>query len=404
MAQFRPYGGHEQRVVSDLSRFDYEGAGIPLRKPSVTPSEISSSKLTLDTIIPLYSSRIDERDNRGYSPLPTVETPAEHEHDLSSLPEVIDPPTPKSLVRIRKKHISVGVQVPQDNPNLLVGPTPPPKESVRPPRIPENVPENDLPPMPQPQAEKSRAQFADAEVGSLSSKRKQLEQDLIKSVMNRPLVKFHADRFGPDFAGKEITISVNFFIYLFEIMFCIIEIVISSVLLDNDSMIPVDVYRYFIADGVMGLIISLLLIFQAITYERRNGSFYCLAVTIMKLVAFILIVSVVFPSPNYAYFQIWELRRAVGAFIIISMFLWLTNLIMFVTTLYISRLNLLQELNFDYSDQGLDDKFNKRGIVTEKEEDLKEFYLNENGEMFALTEDWEKEQYKGRNKILVYTF
>ena len=30
--------------------------------------------------------------------------------------------------------------------------------------------------------------------------------------------------------------------------------------------------------------------------------------------------------------------------------LWVTNMTMFVTTLYISRLDLLEELNFDYSE------------------------------------------------------
>ena len=79
---------------------------------------------------------------------------------------------------------------------------------------------------------------------------------------------------------------------------------------------------------------------------------------------------------------------------------------MFLTTLYISRLNLLEDLNFDYDQRGLNEEFNTR--VTKKKtaniEDLKEFYLNENGEMHALLDDEEREKYKNNNKILVYTF
>ncbi|KAG5420500.1 hypothetical protein I9W82_002381 [Candida metapsilosis] len=79
---------------------------------------------------------------------------------------------------------------------------------------------------------------------------------------------------------------------------------------------------------------------------------------------------------------------------------------MFLTTLYISRLNLLEDLNFDYDQRGLNEEFNSR--VTEKKtansEELKEFYLNENGEMHALLGDEEREKYKNNNKILVYTF
>ena len=53
------------------------------------------------------------------------------------------------------------------------------------------------------------------------------------------------------------------------------------------------------------------------------------------------------------------MRRGMGAIVIISTFLWVTNMVMFVTTLYISRLNLLEDLNFDYSRKGINDEFNQ---------------------------------------------
>ncbi|RLV90190.1 Cytochrome P450 52A11 [Spathaspora sp. JA1] len=260
------------------------------------------NKLTLDTIIPLYSSRIDEGSNQRYSPLPTsepiervqVEEEVEEEEQVVSMPEIIQERSPARL----RQRFSVGVQVPQDNPMMIPAPSPPPKDPPKPMMMSPGQVSNQLPEMPQPQAQ-PKVQFAEHETESLSSRKKQLEQDLIKQVMNRPLFRFNSDRFGPEFVGKEFIISTNLFLYSFEVIFSIIEIVLGSVLLNNDFDIPVDLYRYFIADGVMGLIIALLLIFQAITYEKRNGSFYCLATTIMKIVAFSLIVSVVFPTDRF---------------------------------------------------------------------------------------------------------
>ncbi|ODV66429.1 hypothetical protein HYPBUDRAFT_153275 [Hyphopichia burtonii NRRL Y-1933] len=51
------------------------------------------------------------------------------------------------------------------------------------------------------------------------------------------------------------------------------------------------------------------------------------------------------------------MRKAASAFIIISTFVWMTDLVMFLTTLYISRLNLLNDINFDYSNSGTNDNF-----------------------------------------------
>ena len=71
--------------------------------------------------------------------------------------------------------------------------------------------------------------------------------------------------------------------------------------------------------------------------------------TICKFVSFIFIISHIFPHNTYATHEIWQMRRGVGAIIIILRFM-VTNMTMFVTTLYISRLDLLEELNFDYSE------------------------------------------------------
>ena len=410
MPVFRPYGGEDLRLVSDLSRFDYEqGHPQKIRSRNATPTD-PSSKITVNTIIPLYSTKIE--DGNEYNALPDKDLPPEpqpgmHPYKMMKVhytpPPVIEnkPSIPQIQVqKVRQpKMISVGVQVTPKTQD----PTPKsPTQIVTVPK--DGIISNELPAMLQP---------TDVLGGStrlsISSRQKQLEHDLIKNVMNRPLLKIKADRFGPDWEDKYIVISTNFFLYLLEVSSSIIEIVIASILLDQDYFISKNIYRYFIADGVLTLIIALMLICRLLDFEKRNGSFYCLAATIMKFVSFILIISTVFPQASYPTREDWHLRRTVGAFIIISTFLWVMNLIMFLTTLYISRLNLLEDLNFDYSTKGLSDEFNKpkkdrKKLEPKAEEQLQEFFLNENGEMYALTEDWEKEQYKTHNKILVYTF
>lgn len=372
---FRPYGGDDIRVVSDLSRFDYQpDQKIRSRNPtppSTINDNVSSSKLTLDTIIPLYSSKIDERPK--YSPLRQQEDRST-QYPSPPIP-VKEEPTITIPKREKKKvRYSIGVQVPQDNGGISMtnnpappapvpvpvpapAPPPPPPKDIAPRLMPypqdiNNA--NNLPPMPQPTSQLYPQQqlpplpYKDS--SSITSPQKRLEKKLIKQVMNRPVIQFKADRFGQNYEGEYFTISANFVIYVFEVCCSVVEIVLSSILLQRDQDIGVGYYRYFLADGIISLIVSLLFALQVINYEIRNGIFYCLVSTICKFVSFIFIISHIFPHNTYATHEIWQMRRGVGAIIIISTFLWVTNMTMFVTTLYISRLDLLEELNFDYSE------------------------------------------------------
>ncbi|KAI5968265.1 hypothetical protein CANMA_002481 [Candida margitis] len=439
---FRPYGGDDYRIVSDLSRFEYNnGNKLPRlrRSRNTTPTnsdftEIESStsstaKLTIDGFLPFYASQVDNDYNNNesgsyYGSLQSKDFSVQGEESFSH-------PLP---IR-REQQVSIGVQVPQDNAFLRPPPQVPPKDiptrtqSQReflpyPPSIFESndtppYDNNALPPLPQPQpqlqprGEKMYAkvtQFDNGDNDSLMSRQKNLEHDLIKSVMNQPLISFKTGKLGDRYYGRKITITVNLILYLFEICCSIIEIVLSSVLLQQDSSITVGVYRYFIADGVITIIVALLFTMQIVTYEKRNGSFYCTAAVVFKLISFIMIIAYIFPYNHKQTQRVWSIRRALGAFIIISTFVWICNLVMFLTTLYISRLNLLEDLNFDFDQRGLNDEFNvkagdyRRGDNDGDKDRLKAFYLNENGEMYALHDNEEREKYSKNNKILVYTF
>ena len=455
---FRPYGGEDIRVVSDLSRFDFGGTDQKIRSRNTTPTNTnmlvednddnaSSSKLTLDTIIPLYSSKIHE--GSKYNQLRQNENqrnPSTQSNPLRE--EQINIPK-RDQKKSKKVTYSYAVQVPQDHLGYVKEsqpPIPPPKDATIRNSTGTPYPDNALPPMPQP-SDLNQPRFAssgqqqqripsgrDGDDSTLTAQQK-LERDLIQQVMNHPVIGIRGERFGEQYQDKHFTIGANFVLHVFEVCCSVVQIVLSSILLQKDHDISGGYYRYILADGIISLVISLLFALHIINYEIRNGSFYCLTATICKFASFIVIITTIFPEQNYRTYDIWSMRRGIGAIIIVSTFLWVINLVMFITTLYISRLNLLEEINFDYSYKGIMEESSQRAPIhksrydyyennddgsslrrsnsnqrkrhsreEQQEEPLKEFYLNQNGEMYELHEEWEKEQYRGRNKILVYTF
>lgn len=253
---------------------------------------------------------------------------------------------------------------------------------------------------------------------SFTSKQQKTENHLVKSVMNRRLFSFKPGNIMNDegFEGREVVITINFLLYLFEMTVAIIIIILSSVLVREDHDISSGIYKYFIADSAISLIVSVLFMTTIVNFEKRNGSFYVTCACVMSLVSFIITVSTVIPSDACKTASICSTRKANSAFLIISFFLWLIDLVMFLTTLYISRLNLLSELNFDYSNKGLEKEFNKSlsdGSTVNFNQDhgddlldprsgqpLRQYYLNEMGEMYELTDEFDV---RGKNKIIVYT-
>lgn len=369
MLAFRPYGNHEVHVVSDTSRFEY---GVPRnRSRNTTPTSIDdekSSNITFDSIIPPYSSRV----YRHGQPIPQ----------------------PQGLHNI-SEHL-LAIPKTRSYPNLQKDMPPVP---------------GDLPPVMDTQAYTAlQNETASVSLQLMNSRQKRLEEDLIKRVMNRPLLSIPArylvgtERYG----NKMVNISANFFLYLFELLFSVSVVTLSGICLNLDHGLGKGFYQFFMADAIISLFVSLLFITTVINFEKRNGSFYCLAATILKVVSFIMVTSHVIPQPCGTK-TVCSIRRAISSMIIISTFLWIGNLVMFLTTLYISRLNLLNDINFDYSDKGLNEAYNEPLDEKRPYDDLrdpmtgqplKEFFLDESGDMYEIQHRLEVE---GKNKIIVYT-
>lgn len=278
--------------------------------------------------------------------------------------------------------------------------------------------DKDLPPIMNPQEYYQHQQssldsvYKSNETTSLSSRQKRVENHLVKSVMNNALFTIPTGNLLKNddfFENDEFVVTANFILYFFEFIVALMIAILSGVLLSRDHHGNPGVYRYFIVDSVISMIISLLFITTIINFEKRNGSFYCTAATILSLVSFVMTISYVIPNNNCPASSVCSLRKANSAFVIISFFLWLTDLVMFLTTLYISRLNLLEDINFEYSSRGLAHGFNKSlssqstlnvDTTDQKGQPLKEYYLTEAGEMYELSEDFD---ISNKNKIIVYT-
>lgn len=274
-----------------------------------------------------------------------------------------------------------------------------------------NMFDENLPPAMDPQSYQQGRKPSHTSLQSTTSKQKRLEHDLIHSVMNRPLISIPAGHFiGLErYQEKRFTIATNYILYLFEIFFGIAVITLAAILIGKDPQVGKGLYQYFIADSSVSLAVALLFITTVINFEERNGSFYCVAATLMKIASFIMITSHIIPMDCLS-LNICGMRKALSALLIISTFLWVANLTMFLTTLYISRLNLLDDINFDFSEKGVQKKFNEplpepsiQRELTDPEtgQPLREFYLNENGEMYEIDDTMDV---KGKNKIIVYTF
>lgn len=439
---FRPYSG-DNSVVADSSRFEFDDHLAPRnRSRDASPLTIddANSSTTFSTIIPPYSTRINKpkllnqpsspifNDNLSYSDNrhPSIKLPSNHDAQLrfSSLiyPEEIIydkqrqqqlknnplPPTPPS-----KEYDGNYFSNPMNNFYQIQQPLQSPPLQSHPyqqPQIHEQTPYNTshkydihLPPQMDP------ATY----VGQVSkSKQKQLEHDLVKQVMNPSTWKITRKQEIDQDNWVDIEYSVSLFavLHVFEVICGIITISLSSILLDRDESINPGYYRYLLSDLVITLAISFLLLTKAVNYESRNGVFYSTLATIMKIVSFIIVTAIIIPNNDCHIPQACPMRKALSSFIIICTFLWLVNCVIFLTTLYISHLDLLRNIpnsiNNDEKVDSLPPQPTPGGgtpsidYIDEKSGPLlKEYFLNDQGEMHELTKEI---NIANKRKVIVY--
>lgn len=174
------------------------------------------------------------------------------------------------------------------------------------------------------------------------------KQDLVKQVMNLSFIVHQRRQVDQEqMVDTEYLILGLGVIHIFEVICCIILTTILAILLDRDDSIAKGYYQYVLADLTITLAISILFLTRAINYESRNGVFYTIVATLLKIALFVVVVAVVNPVHDCVS-NICPMRRALTLFVIICTFLWMINLVMYLTTLYVAKLDLLNPSKAQY--------------------------------------------------------
>lgn len=166
---------------------------------------------------------------------------------------------------------------------------------------------------------------------------------LVDRVMNKPLVRIGP---RPNVNGNEsideirpYVVSSSTLCEVLQVMFSIVVTTLASVLLPIDLRISSSIFRYFIAAGVMSLVVALLFVSKTVRYEKRNAAVFCTLACVFTGVSLVLAIATFASDSNCATKQICSMRKALATLSILSFLLWMGSTIVYVTTLYISHMD-----------------------------------------------------------------
>lgn len=336
------------QVYGDLLRFAYDPV-VPHRSP---PPHLEG-RLPHDTAPPPVTLRLDKdyhyyvlRSKTMAPPRAPKDELPPMRHARSWYEDNMRGPTPVLKdERYKQPYAHTPQQTPYNTAHQLDIPAHPPHA-------------DELPAMMEPTEYLGRYEkdFDNADVGHGTAQpgapggNKNIQHDLVKRVMNPPMLKFKLRKEidQDQYYETEYTILGFLVLHIFEMICGIVSTTISAILIDRDNAFEPAVYRYILADLIITLVISLLFVTRAINYESRNGVFYSVCATILKIASFVLVVADVLPNDDCKS-NICPMRQTLALFIIICTFLWVINLVIFLTTVYVLRLDLFQGLPQNYS-------------------------------------------------------
>lgn len=239
---------------------------------------------------------------------------------------------------------------------------------------------------------------------------------LLGRVMDSPLfVLGHNSPQGVDqkyYYGYNVTAS-NILDFL-QLLFGIFILILASVLTSKDSRIDSGYYQYFIAVGSITLVVALLFLTKSINFVKSHGVLYCLLACILSGVALIISITSIATNDNCSTGSICLMRKALSTFAILSFFLWMCNVVMFLTVLYVSKLDSNHDDVFEHGKaqkQGknadpmyLNDNHSYRSDDTQVEKildssALPHYFLSSNGQLHTLESHHD---IAGKNKVVVY--
>lgn len=189
------------------------------------------------------------------------------------------------------------------------------------------------------------------------------------------------------------TSSIFIFFHFFEGVFSIISIVLSAILLNRDVSMRQAYLQYLLSELIITATVSFFFITRTIKHENKIGIFYTSIATALKLVSFVIVTAIIIPFKDCPGL-VCSTRKGLSSFVIICMFVWLINLVVILTSIFPRYLNP----NYETDD---DKNFLEENIPLQEcsHYPLKQYYLNDNGEMYELTEEISID---GKRKVIVY--
>lgn len=398
-----PYHNNN-RVVGDNSRFEYQkpvydyrtlsGAsrGLPKRQQMI-PDD-SSSRYDMSEDLSNFYLNLSARDSEkaGYAPYPTQGSIGATARNAPYKELSAPPPLPSKNQYIRDETPKYSFQKENGKDSL------PPMQDSR-----DYVTKL--------QIQKSRSE----EIENPYQNADETQICLLGKVMDSPLfVIGHRESQGirSKYYGYNVTPS-NILDFL-QLLFGILILVLASVLTSKDNRIDSGFYRYFIAVGSITLVVALLFLTKSINFEKSHGILYCLLACILSGVALIISISSIATNNDCSNSSICLMRKALSTFAILSFFLWMCNVVMFLTVVYVTKLDSHYDDVFEprrlqthekCSDpMYLIDNYSYRSDTTQVEKmldtsELPHYFLSSNGQLNSL------EGYhdiSGKNKVVVY--
>lgn len=242
---------------------------------------------------------------------------------------------------------------------------------------------------------------------------------LIEKVLQKrffPTPEFFEKTFGfPDDAFNISTLAS-----LFQIFNQVAIIVIASQLLKNDETeILRSVWAFLIAQSLIILAVSTFFTLRVLRIGRSGTIFYSVVCAGLTIAAFAVCLAKLMPSQCTNTMVYCRLRRAITGLVSLSTFLWLIEIVVFLTIVYVARLDIIpdpleltqpfshqyaggENLNTDPSqflpppppmEKGFDGD-----IQGPQEQAVKKYIVTETG----LTEVQDEEWLKGKNIVELY--
>lgn len=336
----------KDRIVSDISRFEYEKHLPRKRSRNSSPTEIKS--LPIHPVL-LEPPRHIIHDTQELNLGSSIYEMRDDLYDFYKGPSLVSLPRDRGYTPYPPLPPPMGIQ----EPSLVNPPMPPPKD-LRSLYGSRNILQarhdhQDLPAMQEPQDFMAHQQ--DLLPQRTPARQKEVyspEEVLLGRLINRPLFPSRYDEALDYGQLNNYIFTANNLVDFIQIAFGVIITTIASVLASIDNRIDAGYYRYFIAVGVIVLVVGLLFITKTINFERRKGVLYCLLASVLTGVALILSIATIATDNNCQTAEICQMRKVLATFSILSFFLWVCALMVFLTVLYISKLILLKKLDLDY--------------------------------------------------------